>query len=364
MPLVPISFHSCAQVLYNAFMDKGDSIGIWLIPSDPKISHLCYADDVIIFSETNRKDFKVIKYILEEFCEWTGLSININKSSMVFDKAVSTRKKNAMACIMGFKTSKDLNYLGVKLSSRRLLTEDYQFIINKALKMPNSWGGRMLSLAGKIIPTKTNLLSFSIFHCTNSLVPKSALEEIYKICRSFIWNKPNGKQGIHYVSWNTLCLPSKWGGRGLHSSASKVGPLKDKLAWRYLNNSDSMLYKVLYPKYGNLLDHVNTRRKGSPAWKILMDEGKALMPLLRWKVSNGEDIDVFNDTWILDKSIKKWPTFVSPLENNKCLLSNFIYNGRWNEEALNEIMGEDLVNLILQVGINNRMEKHSLELLF
>ncbi|KAI0524577.1 hypothetical protein KFK09_003954 [Dendrobium nobile] len=147
-----------------------------------------------------------------------------------------------------------------------------------------------------------------------------------------------------------MCLPTKWGGRALHSCSTKVGPLRSKLAWKYIYiyDKDSFLHKVFFPKYGYLLDKVDLENSSSNSWKILKIGGNSLRPFIRWRVANGNDIDVFKDTWILEKCINKWPTFITPIDDSRFLVSNLIENGSWNVEQMRRIMGEDLVNLILQ----------------
>ncbi|KAI0524614.1 hypothetical protein KFK09_003991 [Dendrobium nobile] len=134
----------------------------------PSISHLLYANDLFFFSETNLKNIKEIKIILENFCGWSGQRINTTKSCMIFGKSIKRTRKKRISQLMWFKVVKEMYYLGIKLSLRRLKREDFHFIIEKAIKMTN---------------------------CTNSLVPKSILDEVDKICRNFIWNKVNGSQG-------------------------------------------------------------------------------------------------------------------------------------------------------------------------
>ncbi|KAL0907753.1 hypothetical protein M5K25_022188 [Dendrobium thyrsiflorum] len=284
---------------------------------------------------------------------WTGLSINVKKTCLLFGKAVNRRNKKSISKIMQFKSVKELDYLGVKLSLRRLRKDDFQFITDKAIKLTNIWGSKIISLAGKILLIKSVLLSLTTFHCTNSLVPKSILDGIDKICRSFIWNKSDGRLGIHFVNWNAVCLPIKWGGRALHSCSSKSGPLRAKIAWKYTNERDSLLHKIIFPKYGSCLKEGSYKNSSSPAWKILTEGGKALRPIVRWGIANGKYVDVFNDTW---------PTFVIPLDSYVSV-DKLIDSSGWNREEISKFMGSDLVKLVCQNHIHLEWEEDTLELL-
>lgn len=50
------------------------------------ISHLMYADDVLLFAKANKKSLASIKSILAEDTQYTGLEINTSKSSVTFPK--------------------------------------------------------------------------------------------------------------------------------------------------------------------------------------------------------------------------------------------------------------------------------------
>ncbi|KAI0522556.1 hypothetical protein KFK09_004936 [Dendrobium nobile] len=53
-------------------MEIGGNIGMRISPNAPLISHLMYADDIIIFSEAKKKSLKTISAILKNYCRWTG----------------------------------------------------------------------------------------------------------------------------------------------------------------------------------------------------------------------------------------------------------------------------------------------------
>ncbi|PKU60223.1 Putative ribonuclease H protein [Dendrobium catenatum] len=118
------------------------------------------------------------------------------------------------------------------------------------MSMLGVWGGKLISLAGRISLVKSVLLSYPTYHSTNSMVPKHVLAEIDKICKGFIWNKCDGNAGLHSVSWDLLCKPRRWGGLGINSFSIKAGPLRAKHAWRYIQGKETLLHKVLFPSMG------------------------------------------------------------------------------------------------------------------
>ncbi|XP_020681242.1 uncharacterized protein LOC110098680 [Dendrobium catenatum] len=334
-PLSPFLFIICAQLLLNAFSQKKDSDGIRISPNGPKITRLLYADDIIIFSEASMKMIMEIKSIISDFCGWTGQRVNSNKYGILFGKTIKRKKRKAIARLMNFKKIKEFSYLGIKVALRRLVMADFQFLLDKALNMLSVWGEKFISLAERITLVKSVLLSFPTFHSTLSFVLKSVLNEVDKLCRSFIWSKKAGGAGLHYVSWESICRLNNLGGRGIVSCSKKAGPLRTKLAWR----------------------------AGSSAWKLLCNGGEFLKPIVKWRIANERSVNVIKDTWLLDRSIDKWPTFVQLRECNDLTVDKFICNGCLDVGKLGDFFGPDLVNLISGIQIYSECSNDQLELI-
>ncbi|KAL0923155.1 hypothetical protein M5K25_007201 [Dendrobium thyrsiflorum] len=361
--LSPFLFILCCQLLSDAFKQRAGQCGVRISTNGPRISHLLYADDVIVFSEARVQMVKVIKDILLDFCRWTGLFLNTNKSCVLFGKSVSKRKRRSILRIVGCKQVKELNYLGVKVALRRLVKNDFQFIVDKALRMINIWGSKVISLAGRILLVKSVLLTYPIFHSTLSLVPKSILQDLEKLCRTFIWSKGNGKKGLHFVKWEWMCKSMESGGRGLYSCSKDIGILRAKLAWRYSHDKDSLLHKCLFPKFGKLYSNAGSRSLASSAWKLIEDGDIYLKPIVKWSIANGRDVSVFNDTWILDKCINQWPTFVNVNCNEDLKVGDLIYNKTWNMAVLEGLFGQELVSLISNISISSDAVEDDMEMI-
>ncbi|PKU59495.1 Putative ribonuclease H protein [Dendrobium catenatum] len=227
------------------------------------------------------------------------------------------------------------------------------------MSMVGVWGSKLLSLAGKITLVKSVLLSIPIFHSTLSLFPKKILYEVENMCRSFIWNKSDGRVGIHYVNWEVMCKPKKCGGLGIIPCLKKLGPLREKLSCRYGHQKMSLLHKFLFQKYGPIIDAETAKKIGSVTWKILYNGDKYLKPIVRWSVCNGRSIQAYKDTWLLDKSIERWPTFVNSMEDCNHTVDKFITNGDWDVTVLQKHFGLDLVHMITNIKFSKVEEKTS-----
>lgn len=63
---------------------------------DPKISHLLFVDDIILFSKANLKSFQAIQDILNVLTNASGMEINTQKLKIWFSKSVSKQTKSSI----------------------------------------------------------------------------------------------------------------------------------------------------------------------------------------------------------------------------------------------------------------------------
>ncbi|PKU74882.1 Putative ribonuclease H protein [Dendrobium catenatum] len=180
--------------------------------------------------------------------------------------------------------------------------------------------------------------------------------KVDKIYRNFLWHKDNGKQGLHYIAWETLCLPTSLGGFGIHGAAERQGPLRSRRAWIFLHNKNSLLNKILFKKFGAKIWEEGVKRGASIAWKILKGGIDYLKPVIRLQVNNGLSININADNWILDRSLNRWPATCNTVDIDDKKVSILMdEDGNWNSGKLSEFFSGDMVKLIQQVekGTNN-----------
>ncbi|KAI0492234.1 hypothetical protein KFK09_026503 [Dendrobium nobile] len=159
-------------------------------------------------------------------------------------------------------------------------------------------------------------------HCSLNGWPAPAyqlnIEERNVLSKEFTFNEleeSDGSYGMHFVSWSNMCKPKDKGGYGVQSLVEKLGPLRAKHAHNFIMKPDTLLNRVLRARYGDVLWNGIYCNNPSSTWKIIQNGAESLFPVLRWSISNGEYVDTFKDIWILDKTLDKWPTFVSIIEN-------------------------------------------------
>lgn len=81
-PLSPILFLFVIEPLLRALDSIKETASIKFSPTDTKINHLAFADDIKIFTET-WQGIQDLNKLAEEFCEWSLLEISVNKCAFL-----------------------------------------------------------------------------------------------------------------------------------------------------------------------------------------------------------------------------------------------------------------------------------------
>ncbi|KAI0499520.1 hypothetical protein KFK09_017724 [Dendrobium nobile] len=301
----------------------GKEVGIRLSTNAQKISHLLFADDILLFLEAKRNVMKKVRKVLEDNCKWTGQNINYHKSSLVCGNSVDRRRRIQISRFMGIKLVDEFEYLRIKLALSLLRKDDFQCLLDKSYKKINVWSNR-----------------------------------------DFIWNKSDGKKGLHYLAWDYVCKPKEFGGWGVQFAVERRDAMRAKFAWKLIDNPESLLSRQLNAKYGESWGNYQLYGRSSSTWKILVLGWNAIRELVRWKVADGFIISVLKDIWILDKALIKWPTFVATFEDEDVTLDWFITEGNWDRIKLRQFFGTELVDLVCMVPISPCLSGDSMELKF
>lgn len=118
--------------------------------SNVKLTHLCFADDLLIFSEGKLDSVAAIKQVLHEFSELSGLKTNPTKSTLFCSGIASVEKGRIVDCLQMEEGKLPVLYLGVPLISLRLSTSDCSSLLDKITSRIDSWLSHNLSFAGPL----------------------------------------------------------------------------------------------------------------------------------------------------------------------------------------------------------------------
>ncbi|GKE10717.1 RNA-directed DNA polymerase, eukaryota, reverse transcriptase zinc-binding domain protein [Tanacetum coccineum] len=244
---------------------------------DLKVTHLCFADDLMVFCHRDIKSVKVIKKTIEKFSEYSGLYPNLNKSTIFFG-SVNDQERNKILDVVKFQAGKlPMKYLGVPL-----------------------------------------LANFTGHQCTFSLI-----KEIDKVLKGFLWNQGDSCKGKAKIAWKVVCRPKNQGGLGFKPLIEWNEVLLMKHMWSIIIRKQTLW--VQWINRVKLKDQsvwkCNSEMGDSWNWKNLLELRDKMKPHVKLSIGDGKETSVWYDKWEEHGPISK---YISDRE---------IYNARFNKNA-------------------------------
>jgi hypothetical protein len=203
-PLSPYLFILCMEKLsaaINNVVNQRKWEPIRINNTGPHLSHLLFADDVLLFIKAKSSQCKVVSEIFEEFSKASGLKINLSKSRAFFSSGTPQAKIQKLTAISGIRSTTSLDkYLGFPILKGRPKRSDFLFIIEKMQNRLASWKGKLLNKAGRLTLASSVLSSIPTYYMQLNWLPQNICDNIDQTTRNFIW-KGNNNKGVHLVNW-------------------------------------------------------------------------------------------------------------------------------------------------------------------
>ncbi|CAL2255325.1 unnamed protein product [Prunus armeniaca] len=128
-PLPHYLFVMCIEKLSHLIFDSVNK-GVWKpvksSQSGPTVSHLFFADDLVLFAEANSTQARVLKSCLERFCSASGQTVNYDKSVVFCSPNMSKETtKEALLAKVRWRLHKNDKGLWAKIYESKYLKGKY-----------------------------------------------------------------------------------------------------------------------------------------------------------------------------------------------------------------------------------------------
>ncbi|XP_031111814.1 uncharacterized protein LOC116015781 [Ipomoea triloba] len=213
------------------------------------ISHLFFVDDSLLFFKANALEAGVIKQCFHTYECLSGQTVNFHKSNLLgVSKATNFGK-----------------YLGKEV---------------------------LLKSVVQAMPT----FSMSVF-----LLPDSLCKVLERVMNRFWWGSGGStKRGIHWMAWDRLCIPKKFGSLGFKDLCAFNLAMLWKQGWRFLTKPQSLasrIYKARYFLNSSFIDATLGNRP-SFCWRSIMASHTLIYSGVRCRIDNGTSNLVWGDPWL------------------------------------------------------------------
>lgn len=190
-PLSPYLFLLWLNVLsHHLQMQQNNSaiVGVKIVQQGPRVNHLFFTDDSVLFFKANINSCTVVKLLLDDFALYSGLSMNSSKSQVSFSPNTPARFMKLMSKSLKCKVSPSIGlYLGCILDGGISTKHNFNRILDTLQSRLEGWQGRFLSKAGRITLIKSTLFSISTYYLSHMSLSKSQASKCDSIINNFLW---------------------------------------------------------------------------------------------------------------------------------------------------------------------------------
>jgi hypothetical protein len=343
-PLSPYLFILCADV-FSGLITKAQNHstinGIAIAQNAPKVSHLFFADDSIIFCRAKKEEAIQLKAIFDEYQRISGQQINMSKSEMTFSPNIQQAIKNDFKEFLPLTiTSTIAKYLGMPTQIGHSKQAGFNYIMDRIQKKLKGWKERCLSFAGRSTLISAVIQAIPTYLMSCFLLPRNMCDKIERSMSKFWWGSSDSNHKIHWKARKDLFQSKLAGGLGFREMHLFNKAMLAKQVWRLQTDPNSLLGQCLKARYYPNSDilHAHQSRGSSYAWQSIFQAIDLIKKGSCWQISNGKTTNIWEDNWVIWQNGYKVLT-PSQGQNSVTKVSDLILDQptkNWNSTLINQ----------------------------
>ncbi|KAL6140994.1 hypothetical protein ACLB2K_059286 [Fragaria x ananassa] len=320
----------------------------------PKISHLFFANDLMLFAEASVHQASVLKQCLHTFCTLSGQAVSFEKSLIYCSPNTCPNIVNAISNTCGFNLTNDLGkYLDMPLIHSRVNKHTYNGIFDKVQGRLSSWKSKVLSMAGRLTLIQSVTSSIPNYAMQTAKFPVSLCDKLDKLNWDFLWGDLENKKRVHLVNWDSVCQPKQLGGLGIKKTADMNQAMLAKISWRMFQDDKGLWAEIFSEKYlrhGSMFDYnYKLNSECSSTWRGIIHGAELIRKNLKWRVGNGQTVKFWFDCWFTSEPLIHHALPSASFDENVSISFFFWNNDGWNVPLLLSVLPVDIVQEIINV---------------
>ncbi|KAJ9541829.1 hypothetical protein OSB04_028335 [Centaurea solstitialis] len=265
------------SMLFRQCVREAEQFGYHLGCLDIELTHLCFADDLFVFTRGDVASVGVLKKALDLFALRSGLSPNLQKSDVFFGNVPDSEKLAILECLPFREGSFPIRYLGVPLSPVALKVADYGVLL-----------------------AKVRARSLQLYWMAVFLFPSGVVHELEACFRDFLWAQGNSSKGKCKVAWDLVCRPFDAGGLGIKRLSVWNRAILTKNLWAVVTRHQSLWVRWVrsYILRGANIWAVRRNNRWSWLFTKLMSLRDVIRRFVSVRIGDGLMANAWEDTWL------------------------------------------------------------------
>ncbi|XP_062152086.1 uncharacterized protein LOC133860513 [Alnus glutinosa] len=292
--------------------------GVPSSPRGPRLNHLFFADDSLLFCRATSRDWQRLSLLLERYEKASGQQLNKEKTYIFFSRNSSQVARDCILQLSGVPSTQRFDkYLGLPALVGKSRVGEFKCIKDRIWKRLQDWKTKFLSQVGKEIMLKAVIQAIPTYSMSIFLFPVGLSSEINSLMQNFWWGHKDNSSKIHWMSWK------------------KLG---------FSNN--------------NFLE-ANLGRRPSFAWRSIISSQALLKEGLCWRLGDGRSVQIWGDKWLTSPSTfaVQSPLSILPGDATGSALIDPV-SKRWNVALVNSIFWKEEAECIIAIPLNKYGQQH------
>ncbi|XP_071939906.1 uncharacterized protein [Coffea arabica] len=279
-----------------AMMEQMGFCSIWINWIHSCLKTVSYSFNCNGEVKANKKEAVEIMEVLKIYENASGQLVNLDKSTVFFSKNMDSEQKEEVC---------------------------------------HALGGMVEAKQGKEVMLKAVAMAMPTYVMSCFKLPRRLCKDICALMANFWWGESNGRNKMHWISWERMALNKSAGGLGFKDFEAFNQALLGKKVWRLLTKPNPLVSKVLKAKYSpkDSILQCSSTKNASWIWQGLMGTKSLVNEGLIRRIGNGRSTSIWEHKWIPDTATGRPTT---------CRLSNcelervdeLISHHRWNRNII------------------------------
>ncbi|XP_075655069.1 uncharacterized protein LOC142625268 [Castanea sativa] len=282
--------------------EKEDTIkGVAVCRDAPRISHLLFANDNIVFCRATIEESNRIIKVLEDYEGDSGQRINKEKTSLFFSKNTPKEVQDQVKQRFGAQIIRHHEkYLGLPPLIGKGKRKAFNQIKDQVGRRIAGWKGKLLSNVGREILIKAVAQATPTYMMSCFKIPDSLCKELSSMMSNFWWGQKDKETKMSWISWEKLCTPKDRGGMGFRDQKAFNLALLTKQGWKIMRNQNSLVHRIFKMKYFAASSFFEAKLGNRPSyvWQSMVAAKGIIEKGSRWCVGNRESVTIWKDRWL------------------------------------------------------------------
>ena len=246
--LSPYLFLLCAEglsfLLRKVVMEKKIS-GVAASREGPKLTHLFFADDSLLFCQATMANCLAVSHILQQYEMVSGQQLNRAKTSLFFTRNTSSDMRSQIQEVFQVpKIKSHEKYLGLPSFIGRSKNAAFGELKGRVWRRMSGWKEKFLSNGGREVLIKAVAQAIPTYTMSCFKLPDELCQDLNTMFCNFWWVHHDKSKKAHWIRWKKLCTSKEVGGMGFRDLKFFNMALLAKQGWRLLQQPQSLIFRI------------------------------------------------------------------------------------------------------------------------